>query len=132
MERGARHNRQASGRITLPLGVDRRYAVLANARGESELGAYYKTMAGAAGGQRQLGADNIARLGGGNREFLQVASGRRRLLRTLENDGAWSYTAAGKHYFATHEYAEYVVHVPVRIETHTGPRGGRVRHDLLP
>jgi len=137
VERGARPNRQATGRTTLPLGGNR-YAVLANARGESEHGAFYKTLAGENQGRHGLGADPIVRLGNGNREFLQIRGKTRQLLRTLLNDGTWSYTRAGKAYFSQHEFAEYIVHVPVRIETFDGPTGsngrqrGRVREDYLP
>jgi hypothetical protein len=63
---------------------------------------------------------------------MQPAGGKRRLLRTLAPSGEFVYTRAGKAYFRDHSHFEYVVGVPVKIETTTGRQAGRVRRDVLP
>ena len=129
--RGARPNHQASGRVTLPLGKNT-YAVLANRKGVSEAGQFYKTHAGASAGTHGLGADSIQRLNNGNNEYLMLRGGKKTLLRSLAPTGAWKYTAAGQRYFTTHELEEYVLHIPVKIETYDGRQRGREREDMLP
>ena len=56
---GRTPNRQASGRVTLPLG-GKRYAVLLGARGETAQGAFYKTLAGEGEGLGTLTVDVTA------------------------------------------------------------------------
>ena len=71
---GKTPNRQASGRITLPLG-DKRYVILARGDKETEEGTFYKSLAGANQGALGLGGDRIVRHG--SREFLQMRRRRR-------------------------------------------------------
>ena len=116
----------------------KRYVILANGRGPTPAGRLYKEILGENTGAHGLGADNIVRLNNGNREFLQVRGQKRKLLRYLEGDGEdWTYTQAGLKHFNMHPYAEYVVYIPVRIETHEGADGsgrqrGRIRLDYMP
>ena len=123
-------NRQATGRVTLPIARGKKYVVLATAAGLTRAGEFYREITGAQGGQHDLGGDSIVRVG--NREFMQPAGGKRRLLRTLAPSGEFVYSRAGKAYFRDRSHFEYVVGVPVEIETTTGRQAGRVRRDVLP
>ena len=80
--------------------------VLAHAtKGQTEAGAYYKTLVGENVGPHGLGADQITRPNAGNREYLTGPRGKKTLLRSLnEADGQWVYTAAGRRYFGAHEF----------------------------
>ena len=124
---GKTPNRQASGRVTLPL-TGKRYAVLLDAGGkETPQGAYYKTLVGEGQGLGGLGGDRIVRPDGGNREFLQTRS-RKTLLRSIDPaNGQWVYTKAGLKYFRTNSLSEFVVFIPVEIESLDGRQRGRKR-----
>ncbi|WP_353213255.1 AAA family ATPase [Rhodovarius sp.] len=131
-EAGVRPNRQASGRISLPLGGNR-YIILGDGKAITEAGQFWKSVAGEGRGLHGLGADDIQR--SGNREYLYPRGGKRQLLRTIdERTGDWNYTRAGTAYFSKHEFSEWVVHVPVRIQTYgEGHRQqGRMRQDYIP
>ena len=69
-----RPDRQGSGRVTLPLGGNR-YAILANSRGLTPAGEFWKTLVGHGQGKHGLGADSIQR--SGNREFLFPQGGKK-------------------------------------------------------
>jgi len=126
---GKTPNRQASGRITLPLG-DKRYVILARGDTETEEGAFYKTLAGANQGALGLGGDRIVRHG--SREFLQMR-GKKTLLRSIDqSNGQWAYTKAGLKYFRTNSLSEFVVFIPVEIESLDGRQQGRKRTDWIP
>ena len=68
---GKTPNRQASGRVTLPL-TGKRYAVLSSGGKETPQGAFYKTLVGEGQGLGGLGGDRVVRPDSGNREFLQT------------------------------------------------------------
>ena len=81
---GRRVNRQATGRVTLPMGRSR-YEILATSAGLTAAGAYHRTLTGATSGQHGLGGDDIIRVG--NTEFLHPRGGKKQRLRTLMPDG---------------------------------------------
>ena len=116
-------NRQATGRVTLPITGGRKYVVLATAAGVTQAGQYYKEITGAQGGTHDLGGDRITRVG--NNEYMQSQGGKRRLLRRLAPSGDFEYTQAGEKYFNAHAFFECVCHVPVDIETTNGRQAGR-------
>ena len=117
---GKTPNRQASGRVTLPL-TGKRYAVLLGAGGrETAQGAFYKTLAGEGEGLGGLGGDRVVRPDNRNREFLQTRGGKKTLLRTLAPTGNWVYTKAGLKHFRTNSLTEVVVYIPVEIESVDG------------
>ena len=115
---GKTPNRQASGRVTLPL-TGKRYAVLSTGGKETAQGAFYKTLVGEGQGLGGLGEDRVVRPNSGNREFLQTR-GKKTLLRSIDPaNGQWVYTRAGQKYCSAHEFHEYVVYIPVEIESWT-------------
>ena len=130
VDAGRQVNRQSTGRVTLPISRGKRYVVLATAAGLTQAGQYYREITGAQGGSRDLGGDRITRVG--NAEYMQARGGKRQLLRRLGSDGEFAYTRAGLKFFKTHKFFEYVVGVPVSIETTTGRQAGRTRADVLP
>jgi len=130
VDAGRQVNRQSTGRVTLPISRGKKYVVLATAAGLTEAGQYYREITGAEGGTHGLGGDRITRVG--NNEYMQARGGKRQLLRRLAPDGNFAYTRAGLKYFKTHSFFEYVVGVPVSIETTTGRQAGRRRADVLP
>ena len=67
-------NRQATGRVTLPLGGSR-YAILATSSGLTAAGEYYREITGTNHGTHGLGGDEIIRKGVGNNEFLHPKGG---------------------------------------------------------
>ena len=86
---GRRVNRQATGRVTLPMGRSR-YEILATGAGLTAAGAFYRELTGATSGQHGLGGDDIIRVG--NTEFLHPRGGKKQRLRTLMPDGEFQYT----------------------------------------
>ena len=113
---GKTPRRQASGKITLPL-ANRRHVVLAHAKkGQTEAGAFYKTLVGENQGLHGLGGDQITRPNQGNREYLTGPRGKKTLLRTLnEADGQWAYTAAGRRYFMGNQFGPVIDLIDARI-----------------
>jgi hypothetical protein len=100
---GKTPNRQASGRVTLPL-TGKRYAVLSSGGKETPLGAFYKTLAGEGQGLGGLGGDRVVRPNNGDREYQQTRS-KKTLLRSIDPaTGQWTYSAAGRKYFSKHEF----------------------------
>ena len=90
ISKGTQPNRQWTGRVSLPLGGNR-YAILANAKGPTPAGVYYKERVGEGQGQFGLGGDRVIRQNAGGREFLQNRGDKKRLLRSIVN-GEWRYT----------------------------------------
>ena len=126
---GRRVNRQATGRVTLPMGRSR-YEILATSAGLTAAGAYHRTLTWATSGQHGLGGDDIIRVG--NTEFLHPRGGKKQRLRTLMPNGEFQYTKAGNRYFQANDHFEYVLGMPVKITTHGGRQQGRIRHDTFP
>ena len=131
VEAGRAANRQASGRVTLPVG-NKRYVTLARGGKLTPEGAFHRTLVPETQGAHGLGADGVVRPNNGNREYLQTR-GKRIFLRSKdEHSGVWNYSRFGQRYFSQHELHEYVVHVPVLITTYDGRQQGRTRVDYLP
>ena len=130
VSKGTQPNRQWTGRVSLPLGGNR-YAILANGKGPTPAGVYYKERVGEGDGKHGLGGDRIIRQNAGGREFLQNRGDKKRLLRSIVN-GEWQYTRLGTTYFQEHAFKEYVVSVPVLVTTYDGRQQGRTRVEYLP
>ena len=128
--RGAKPNRQATGRVTLPLGGSR-YAILATSSGLSAMGEYYREITGTNHGTHGWGGMKSSEKALETTSSFNQKGEKLRLLRRFVN-GDWVYTSAGLAYFQRHAHYEYVVKVPIGIESVTGRQAGMTRYDLMP
>ena len=90
------------------------YVVIANYLGPTPAGTHYYEKSGLTKPDATGLDRNQTLIHKGGSDYIQAASGKQRLIRTLQPNGKTILSALGKQWFRN-SFSEYVVHVPVKI-----------------